>query len=209
MQNPCRATILALFLAFVAAETDSFGLAAATKAKFNQVLDLGEGAPEWSDLPGTDGMRHSLTDFQDSKVVVLVFTCNHCPMAKLYEQRLLKFAKDYTEKQVQVVAVSVSRHPADALEKLQVRARDRGYPFPYLCDASQQIGRRYGATGTPHFFVLDAERKIAYMGAFDDQHDEAKVEKRFLIDAVEAVLRGERPPVRETLQRGCAIEYEE
>jgi peroxiredoxin len=178
------------------------------KAKFNKVLAPGDRAPDWKDLPGTDGKSHSLADFPDATAIVIVFTCNHCPVAKQYEERLTEFAKRY-EKRVQVVAISVSRNDADRLERMKVRAEEAGFAFPYVRDESQQSGRAYGATVTPHFFVLDRDRRIAYMGAFDDNiFEPEKVEKHYLVDAVEAVLRGLEPRVRESLQRGCAIQYD-
>jgi len=188
---------------------ETTGVAQAGKAKFNKVLDVGDRAPDWKDLPGTDGKSHSLAEFRDATALVVVFTCNHCPVAKQYEERLVEFAKKY-EKRVQVVAISISRNDADRLEKMKVRAAEAGFAFPYLRDESQQIGRAYGATVTPHFFVLDRDRKIAYMGAFDDNiFEPEKVEKHYVVDAVEAVLAGKEPRVRESLQRGCAIQYDD
>jgi peroxiredoxin len=180
---------------------------AAGKTKFNKVLKIGDQAPEWADFPGVDGKTHSLGEYRDAKALVLVFTCNHCPVAKQYEERLIQFAKKH-ETQVQVVAICVSRNGADRLDKMKSRASDKGFPFPYLYDESQQSARTYGATVTPHFFVLDADRKIAYMGAFDDNFEPEKVAKHYLADAVEAVLAGNEPKVKESLQRGCAIDYE-
>jgi peroxiredoxin len=180
----------------------------AGRSKFNEVLSVGDAAPVWNDLPGTDDKQHSLADLNDAKVVVVVFTCNHCPMAAAYERRIVALAKDYAEKRVQVVAISVSRHEADGPEKMKARAQQRQYPFLYLYDESQAIGRAFGATCTPHFFVLTEDRKIAYMGAFDDNADAEKVEKRYVADAVEALLQGRPPGTRESLQRGCPIEYE-
>ncbi|HLJ11753.1 MAG TPA: thioredoxin family protein [Planctomycetaceae bacterium] len=199
--------LVAILSAFVLGAALSPGNAQAGKAKFNKVLSIGDAAPDWTGLPGTDGKKHSLNDYRDAKAVVVVFTCNHCPVAKMYEERLIDFAGRY-ENKVQVVAISVSHIPADRLDKMKARAAEKGFEFPYLYDESQQIGRRYGATATPHFFLLDAERRIAYMGAFDDNFDEMKVEKHYLIDAVDALLAGKTPKVRESLQRGCAIEYE-
>ena len=181
---------------------------AAGKSKFNNVLAIGDKAPEWENLPGVDGKAHSLADYHGAKTVVIVFTCNHCPVAKMHEDRLTELARKF-EKDVQVVAISVSRNPADGLDKMKVRAAEKKYPFPYLYDETQKAGRNYGATATPHFFVLDGERKIAYMGAFDDSTLEPeKAQKHYLVDALKAVLEGKEPRVRESLQRGCAIEYE-
>jgi peroxiredoxin len=181
---------------------------AAGKAKFNNVLAIGDKAPGWENLPGVDGKPHGLADYRDAKAVVIVFTCNHCPVAKMHEDRLIELAKRY-ETDVQVVAISVSRNAADGLEKMKIRVSEKNYPFPYLFDQTQKTGRNYGATATPHFFLLDGERKIAYMGAFDDSALEPeKARKHYLVDAIKAVLEGKEPRVRESLQRGCAIEYE-
>jgi len=205
---PARACLFAT-ACLIAAAAGYPAAALGGKAKFNAVLNIGDPAPEWSDLPGVDGKRHALADYRDAKALVVVFICNHCPVAKSYEERLIAFSKKYDQR-VQVVAISVSRNPADGLEKMKARAAEKEFPFPYLCDESQKSGRTYGATATPHFFLLDGERKIAYMGAFDDStFDPDKAEKHYLVDAVEAVLAGKEPKVKESLQRGCAIEYAE
>lgn len=194
-------------LTMVAWQFDGIAAAAEKKAKFNKVLAIGETAPDWSDLPGVDDKQHSLADYREAKGMIVVFTCNHCPVVKMYEERLIEVAKKYDDK-VPVVAISVSHNGADGLDKMKARAAEKSFPFPYLYDESQKSARSYGATVTPHFFVLDSERKIAYMGAFDDNFDPKKVEKHYVVDAVEAVLAGKEPRIRESLQRGCAIEYE-
>ncbi|MGE5195582.1 MAG: thioredoxin family protein [Deltaproteobacteria bacterium] len=210
IHNRWRLQSTAAFLFVAAAIVDggsSSDGAFATRSKFNNVLAIGDKAPDWENLPGVDGQAHSLNDYREAKAVVVVFTCNHCPVAKMYDDRLIEFAKKY-EKTVQVVAISVSRNGADGLEKMKTRASEKGFPFPYLYDETQKSGRSYGATVTPHFFLLDGERKIAYMGAFDDNFERKKAEKNYLIDAVKAVLEGKKPRVRESLQRGCGIDYE-
>jgi len=197
---------LAWVFAFVATCCAASALFA--KAKFNKVLSIGSEAPAWADLPGVDGKKHGLADLKDARAVVVVFTCNHCPVAKMYEERLLAFAKRYREQKVEVVAINVNRIPADSLEKMKERSAAKEYPFAYLYDESQESARSYGATVTPHFFLLDGKRKVAYMGAFDDKFDAEKVEKPYLENAVEALLAGEEPKVKESLQRGCGILYE-
>jgi peroxiredoxin len=177
------------------------------KSKFNRVVSVGDAAPVWRELAGVDGKGHSLGEYKSAKAVVVVFIANRCPTYKLYESRLIEFAKTYGERGVQVVAISVSVDEADGLEKMKERAQAKGYDFPYLHDPSQETGRKYGATVTPHFFLLDGDRKIAYMGAFDDNLDERKVEKMYLVDAVERLLQGKPPLVKESLQQGCEIEY--
>src|SRR5205823_4166231 len=115
--------------------------------------------------------------------------------------------KDYAAKGVAVVAISVSREPTDSLEKMKTRARERGFNFVYLQDPTQDIGRRYGATRTPQVFVLDGERKIAYMGAVDDDNDARAAKKHFVRDTLDAVLAGKKPETTETRPRGCEIEW--
>ena len=176
-------------------------------AKFNRVLKIGDRAPNWGELPGVDGKNHSLAEFKESKAVVVVFTCNRCPVSKQYAERLEKFVKHY-DKQVTIVAISVSHHPVDRFQAMQERQAKKPYPYQYLYDESQKSGRAYGASATPQFFVLNKDRKVAYMGAFDDNFaNPDRVEKHYLVDAVEAVLAGKEPPTRESLPHGCEIEY--
>lgn len=178
------------------------------KAKFNAVLKLGAAAPAWKDLPGIDDKQHSLEDYREAPVLVLIFTCNHCPCAKDYEQRFIDFTNKFKERGVQVVAINCNRNKADHLAAMKERAAARKYPYAYLFDASQQTGRNYGAASTPQLFVLDRDRNMAYMGAFDDHNSAKEVKKHFVEDAVNALLAGQEPPVRESRPRGCAINYE-
>lgn len=188
----------------------TLGLTTSTSgaAKFNKVLDIGKPAPAWKNLEGVDGQRHSLDDLKDAKLVVVVFAANHCPVVKAYERRLIRFVDDYRDKGVEFVAISVSKQATDQLPQMKARASDSGFNFPYLIDPSQKIGKDYGATHTPHVFVLDSQRRIAYMGKIDDHLDESKVSEPFLRDAVDALLAGKSPEVSETRQVGCDIEYE-
>lgn len=176
--------------------------------KFNEVLSVGDAAPAWPALPGVDGKTRSLKDFEASPIVVLAFIANRCPVASGYEPRFKQFVNDYRDRGVAFVAISVSQSPADNFEKMQARATERQFNFPYLFDPSQVTGRRYGATHTPHLFVLNRQRKIAYMGAFDDSPDAAdKVQEAYVRSAVEALLAGKPVEIRESRQRGCEIEY--
>ncbi len=180
----------------------------ACAAKFNKKVDVGAAAPDWSGLTGVDGRLHSLADYKSAKVVVIAFTCNHCPVAQMYEDRFVRFAKGYKRGGVQFVAINCSLLPPDNLEKMKKRAREKGFTFDYLADPSQQTGRDYGATVTPQLFVLDQKRTIAYMGRFDDDIEPDKVRREFVVDAVKALLAGKRPATEETLAAGCGIEYE-
>lgn len=177
-------------------------------AKFNRVLDLGDKAPAWKNLQGADGNRHSLADLKSTDVVVVVFFCNHCPVAKAYEQRLLKLADAVKKQSVKFVLISVSRYEADRLEEMKRRAEERKYPFPYLQDPSQKLGREYGAYVTPHVFVLDRERAVAYMGAIDDSMDPEEVTEHYLRDAISATIAKQEPEVQETRPVGCHIEFD-
>jgi peroxiredoxin len=177
--------------------------------EFNKKLKPGDAAPEWKDLPGTDGKKHSLADFKDKEVVVVVFTCNSCPIALDYEDRIIAFAKNQAaaNAKVALVAINVNTIPEDRLDKMKARAEKRKFPFTYLFDETQKIARDFGATYTPEFFVLDKNRKVVYMGAMDDKSNEAEAKTNFLEPAVAAALKGEKPAKGETLARGCLIRF--
>lgn len=178
--------------------------------KFNRVLSVGDPAPVWSDLRGVDGKRHALADVQEAPAVVLLFWANRCPVAQAYEERVKRLVADYASKKVAWVSVSVSQHPADGFEKMMARVHERKWPIPYLHDPSQALGRAYGVTNTPQVFVLDRERKIAYMGTIDDRWQQPdRVETHYLRDALDAVLAGQPVPIKETRATGCEVEYVE
>ncbi len=178
--------------------------------KYNAVLDIGDEAPAWKDLEGVDGKRHALADLVDKQVVVVVFTCNSCPVATDYEDRIMAFSKKYAgaDGKVGLVAINVNRLPEDRLPKMRERAEARGFDFPYLYDESQQIGRQFGAAFTPEFFVLDKDRKVVYMGGMDDSSNPETVKQHFLEPAVEAALRGEAPETAEAPAIGCRVRYQ-
>lgn len=184
--------------------------------EFNQVLNIGDPAPAWVDLPGTDGRTHSLADLPAEEFVVVVFTCNSCPVARDYEERIMEFTRRYAGR-ARVTAVNVNTIAEDRLDKMIERATARKFNFTYLFDESQQIARRYGATGTPEFFLLSRAvagddssppmRTILYMGAMDDNSMATQVTKHYLVDALEAALAGNKPPVGETYAHGCRIRF--
>lgn len=177
--------------------------------QYNPVLNVGNAAPAWTALPGTDGKPHSLSDLKDKQAVVVVFTCNSCPVAADYEDRIVALAKKYAgpSGKVGLVAINVNKIEEDDLAHMKERAESKGFTFPYLFDSTQQIARDYGATFTPEFFVLDRNRKIAYMGGMDDNSNPASVTANYLASALDAVLRGEKPEVAETVARGCMVRY--
>ena len=174
--------------------------------EFNKVLSVGDAAPAWADLDGTDGKKHSLADLKDKDVVVVVFTCNSCPVAVGYEDRIVAFANKHADR-VAVVAINVNTGKDDQLPEMTKRAAKKKFPFPYLYDPTQEIARKYGANYTPEFFVLDKDRKVAYLGAMDDRSPPAAAGTVFLDDAVEAALAGKKPATAETLARGCRIKF--
>lgn len=181
---------------------------AVAAGKFNRVLSVGDPAPAWGELKSVEGRVVDLTDFAEARAVVLVFFSNRCPMSQAYTPRLAALTRDYEQQGVRVVAVSVGHAAADNFEAMQVRSRTQKFPFDYAQDLSQTIARNYGATCTPHAFVLDAKRRIAYMGAIDDNARAAdQVTEPYLRWALDAVLKGEQPELRETRQVGCEIEF--
>lgn len=194
----------AAFLAVFLASTH-----VASAAKFNRVLDIGKKAPEWKNLEGVDEKRHGLAELKKARAVVVVFTCNHCPVAKSYEKRLIELTKKYSKKNVRVVAISVSLYEADLLDEMKKQAKEKKFNFAYLHDPSQKIGQAYGVQRTPTVFVLDRNRKVAYMGAIDDSMYEERVTETWLSDSLDAVLAGEDPDVTETKSSGCPIAYED
>jgi peroxiredoxin len=178
--------------------------------QFNSVLSVGDPAPAWRDLPGVDGKRHSLADLHDRELVIVVFTCNSCPIASDYEDRIIGFAKKYCGQgqKAALVAINVNTVEEDLLPHMKERATAKKFPYPYLFDQSQKIGKAYGALFTPEFFVLDKDRKIAFMGAFDDNVEPTKIKHGYLEPAVEAILKGAKANPAETQASGCLIRYE-
>jgi thiol-disulfide isomerase/thioredoxin len=176
--------------------------------KYNKVLSVGDKAPVFSGIPATttSGVDSSLSlgDIKED-VVVLVFLANHCPVVHAYEDRIIDFTNDYKGKSVKVVGVAVSDQDVDRLPGIKNYMKEKGSNYVYGYDESQDIGRAYGATNTPQFFVLDKDRVIKYMGAMDDSQTDSKVTKTYLRDAVDAVLKGDSPEVSETQPKGCGI----
>jgi len=182
----------------------------ALAGKYNKAVSVGEKAPAFTGIPAV--MRQKDTTIGLDKVnkddlVVLVFLANHCPVVTAYEDRIIDFANAYKDKGVKIIGVSVNDLDSDRLPAIKERVQEKGYPFVYGYDESQKIGREYGATNTPQFFVLDEDRVIRYMGAMDDSQTESHVTKTYLKDAVDALLRGDSPEVSETRPVGCGVKY--
>ena len=178
--------------------------------KYNKVLSVGDAAPQWQDLEGIDGKKHSLDDLKDSEFVVVVFTCNSCAISVGYEDRILAFAKDHAgpKSGVALVAINVNTIKADGLPEMKNRAAKKKFPFAYLYDPSQAIAKKFGATTTPEFFVLDKTRKVIYMGALDDKLDPDEAKTNHVTDALKSARGGEKEIAAETLPRGCKIRFD-
>jgi len=171
-------------------------------------VKVGDPAPKWSGIIGVDDKKHGLDEYAKAKLIALVFTCNHCPIAVLYEDRLVELQKDYGPKGVRLVAVNVNNIPEDRLEKMKERAKAKEFNFPYLYDESQKMGHDYGAKVTPHVFLLDKDRKVVYIGAVDDNNNPKRVKVKFVRDALDALLEGQQPPKTQTEARGCTVKYD-
>jgi len=176
--------------------------------QYNKSVSAGDKAPMFSGIPaatkGGDDTTISLADLKED-VVVLVFLANHCPVVQAYDDRIIDIVNEFKGKSVKLVGVSVSDQPVDKLPAIKNYIKDKGLNYAYGSDLSQDIGRAYGATNTPQFFVLDKDRVIQYLGALDDNQVETKVTKTYLKDAINAVLKGDSPEVRETQPKGCGI----
>jgi peroxiredoxin len=177
--------------------------------KFNRVISIGDKAPVISGLPAIQNGEEtsfSLSDVKDD-VVVVVFLANHCPVVKEYEDRLIEFTTAYKDKGVKVVGISVSLQDQDKIPGIKDYTKEHKSNYIYGYDETQAVGKAYGATNTPQFFVLDKERKIRYTGTLDDSQREANVKKTYLKDAVDAVLSGKTVETDETRPQGCGISY--
>jgi peroxiredoxin len=183
----------------------------ALAGEFNKVISVGQKAPSFTGIPAVMRQNEASLDLNTlakDDVVVLVFLANHCPVVTAYEDRIIDFANDYKAKGVKVVAVCVDVvNEQDKLPGIKQRVKEKAYPFVYGYDDSQEIGKAYGATNTPQFVVIDKDKTIRYTGALDDNQNEAKATKKYLRDAVDAVLRGDSPEVKETRAVGCGIRY--
>jgi thiol-disulfide isomerase/thioredoxin len=193
--------------------------ATAEEPPSHPTLAIGAAAPDF-DLPGTDGKRYTLASFAKAKVLVLLFTANHCPTAQAYEERIEKLYAEFGGRGVELVLVSPNDPLAlrldeqgysdlgDTLEDMRLRAGDRGWKMPYLYDGeTQAMAKRYGPVATPHVFVFDAERRLRFAGRVDDNENPAKAKTSDARNAIEAVLAGRPVPVATTKVFGCSVKW--
>jgi peroxiredoxin len=172
-------------------------------------LAIGQQAPDF-ELPDTEGEKWSLSDGAATEAVVVVFTCNHCPYALAWQERITQVARDYADRGVRLLAINANdadRYPRDSHEAMRRRVQSEHWPMPYLHDATQDVARSFGAKTTPDVFVLDAERRLRYRGAPDGDYDDPGQNASWLRDALDAVLAGSEPARAETKPIGCSIKW--
>jgi len=166
-------------------------------------------------LKNVDGTMVSLSDYEEAQGFIVVFTCNECPYAKLYQDRVNDLNQEYESQGFPVIAINPNdpqRSPADRFEKMQVRAQEKNYSYPYLVDETQKVTRTYGATNTPHVYVLDKEAddkfRVAYIGTIDNNYKDAdKADKHYVQDAVNALLQDQQVDTKTTKAIGCTIKW--
>jgi peroxiredoxin len=169
-------------------------------------LAIGDSTPRF-ELPDTSGTAWSPND---AGTTVVVFTCNHCPYALAWHDRIADAARDYADRGVRFLAINsndAARHPRDSYEAMQRRVDAEDWPMPYLHDASQEVARSYGAQTTPDVFVLDADGRLRYRGAPDSDYDDPGQRASWLRDALDALLSGTEPSRSETKPVGCSIKW--
>jgi peroxiredoxin len=171
-------------------------------------IEIGAEAPDFT-LPDTDGNEHSLRDGGEPAAVV--FTCNHCPYALAWHDRIAAVARDYADRGVRVLAINpndADRYPGDSYDAMRERVQgDGGWPMPYLRDESQDVARAYGAKTTPDVFVVDADGRVRYRGAPDADHNDPALDAAWLREALDAVLDGREPERAETDPVGCSVKW--
>ncbi len=182
-------------------------------------LKIGAVAPDFN-LPGVDGKNYSLKDFKDFKILFIVFTANHCPTAQAYEDRILQLVNDYRKRGVGFVAIAPNdplslrldemgyTDLGDTLEDMKIRAKDKGFNFPYLYDGeTEKTSRLYGPVSTPHAFIFDQERKLRYQGRIDNSEKIRTATQHDARNAIEALLKGAPVPVENTKTFGCSVKW--
>lgn len=160
-------------------------------------------------LKSVDGKMYSMADYKNAKGFIVVFTCNHCPFAVKYEDRIIDLAKKYESKGYILLAINPNdpaAQPLDSYDLMQVRAKEKGFTFPYLFDEGQKIYPQYGATKTPHVFLLDKNLVVKYIGAIDDNAEDASaVKEKYLENAIAALDKNQTPSPETTKAIGCSI----
>jgi peroxiredoxin len=195
--------------------------AAAMAAENHPILPIGSAAPDFA-LPGTDGSIHRLSDYASSPNLVVVFTCNHCPIAQMYEQRIERLAADYKDRGVAVVAIQPndpkalrideldSSDTSDSLDEMKIRVQYKHLTYPYLYDGdTQQVARAYGPQATPHVFIFDDQRRLRYEGRIDNSYRIELVKTQDARNAIDALLAHQEVTVKHTGAMGCSTKWSE
>lgn len=173
-------------------------------------IDLGHTAPDFL-LPGIDGENYTLSDFAAHKLLLIIFSCNHCPYVQAYQERIIKLQNDFWKVGLQIVAINANdsdKYAEDSFEEMKKRAKEKNFNFLYLRDESQETAKAFGAAFTPELFLFNADRKLIYTGKIDDNWREPeKVQTKYLQNAIEEYLRGEEISVPETYAIGCTIKW--
>jgi peroxiredoxin len=187
-------------------------LSANTALASDGPLALGAKAPlATAKLKNVDGKMVSIADVAGKAGTLVIFTCNHCPFAKAWEERIVELGNGYSKKGVGVILINANdpaKVPEDGWAEMQARAKSRGLLVPYVVDDTSAVARAFGATVTPEAFLFDKSGKLAYHGTVDDNHKEpAKVQSRYLKDALDAIVAGKAPPQPETKSLGCGIKF--
>jgi peroxiredoxin len=173
-------------------------------------LQIGQSAPDFN-LKGIDGKQYSPASFKDAKILVVMFTCNHCPYVIGSEDRMIKFYDDYKDKGVAMIGINSNEtegHPTDSFEHMVGHAKEKGFKWPYVRDDSQKVALAYGALRTPHYYVFDKDRKLRYTGRMDDNpRNPGKETTHELRDAIDDLLAGKTPRVEVTNPIGCNVKW--
>ncbi len=173
-------------------------------------LQIGDQAPRF-ELPGVDGRTYGLEEFVGTPLLVVIFSCNHCPYVQAYEDRMISIQRDYRPRGVQLIAINSNddvNYPQDSFNAMVERATAKAFNFPYLRDANQVVAKAYGATHTPQLFVFDHGRKLRYTGKIDDNwQNPAAVKRHYLREALDALIEGGAPAEAETHAIGCTIKW--
>ena len=175
-----------------------------------QKLKVGEKLVDFN-LKGVDDVFYSADSFKDKKLLLVVFSCNHCPYVVACEDRMINLQAKYADKGLQIIAINSNnavKYPDDSFENMKVRAKEKGFNFLYLHDSSQAVAKAFGATHTPEFFLFDEKRNLIYTGKMDDNwQDEGRVRSTYLVDAIDEYLEGNEISIPETYPIGCTIKW--
>jgi peroxiredoxin len=182
-----------------------------TTAIYAGGYDIGDKVKDFK-LKNIDGKMISMADMEDAKGAIVIFTCNHCPYSVATEDRIIALDKKYKAKGFPVIAINPNDpkiQPEDSFDNMKIRAKEKGFTFPYIFDEKQTVYKEFGATKTPHVFIVSnkgGEFYLEYIGAIDDNaRDSEKVSDRYVENAVDALLAGNKPKVKETKAIGCSI----